>query len=97
MQKNRFNKTEILKILKEYKEGAPIPQIIKNYGISQATFYNWKAKFATPESSDIIKLHELEEDHDRLKGMFADLSIENQSLKTRIKKLEDKLKQCEHS
>ena len=93
MQKKRFNKPEIQKILQEYKEGASIPQIIKNYGISQATFYNWKAKYGNPSSSDTAKLHELEEDHDRLKRMFADLSIANQSLKTQIKNLEEKLKQ----
>jgi len=94
MQRKRFNKSEIRKILEEYKDGTSIPQIIKNYGISQATFYNWKAKYTKPSSSETVKLHELEEDHDRLKGMFADLSIENQSLKIQIKKLEEKLKQC---
>ncbi|MDD4107375.1 MAG: transposase [Prolixibacteraceae bacterium] len=95
MQKKRYTKSEIQKILQEYKKGSSIPQIIENYGISQATFYNWRAKYVRPLSSDVAKFHELEEDHDRLKGMFADLSIENQSLKTRLKNLEDKLKQCE--
>jgi putative transposase len=94
--KKRFNKSEIQKILQEYQEGISIPQIIKNYGISQATFYNWKAKYAKPSSSYTAKLQELEEEHDRLKRMFADLSIANQSLKTQIRNLEDKLKQQEN-
>jgi putative transposase len=97
MQRKRFNKSEIRKILEEYEEGTSIPQIMKNYGISQATFYNWKAKYTKPSSSETVKLRELEEDHDRLKGMFADLSIENQSLRTQIKKLEEKLKQFGNS
>ena len=83
----RYKKTEIQKILKEYEEGKTIPQILKEYGISQATFYNWKAKYGKISTVDIAKLNKLKEENDRLKRMFAELSLENQWLKGQ---LEDK-------
>ena len=95
MSKRRLSSSEIKKVIQEYKNGTPIPQILKTYGISQATFYNWKAKYENPSASDMIKLQKLEADHNRLKGMFADLSIENQSLKTQLKELREKLKKFE--
>ena len=88
MSKKRFKESEIQKILQDYKDGTPIKQIIKNYGISQATFYNWKAKYSRPTQADIQALNQLREDHDRLKRMFADLSMENLMLKAQIKKKE---------
>lgn len=86
MSKKRFQESEIQKILQEQKDGTPIQQIIKTYGISQATFYNWKAKYGRLSSNDIQKLNKLKEDHDRLKRMFADLSLENLSLKAELNK-----------
>lgn len=86
MSKKRFKESEIQKIIQEHKDGAPIQQVIKKYGISQATFYNWKAKYGNLSSTDLHKLNKLKEDHDRLKRMFADLSLENLYLKAQLKK-----------
>jgi len=88
MPKKRFKESEIQRILQEYKDGTPIQQIIKNYGISQATFYNWKAKYSRPTMADIQAFNKLKEDHDRLKRMFADLSMENLLLKAQLKNKE---------
>ncbi len=55
-------------------------------GISQATYYQWKAKFGGMEVSDIRRLRELEEEHRKLKRMFANLSLENEALKDIIAK-----------
>ncbi len=88
MSKKRFKESEIQRILQEYKDGASIQQIIKNYGISQATFYNWKAKYSRPTMADIQAFNKLQEDHDRLKRMFADLSMENLILKAQLKNKE---------
>jgi len=84
MLKRRYKKSEIQKILQEYEEGKTIPQILMEYGISQATFYNWKAKYNKISSIDISKLNKLREENDRLKRMFADLSLENQWLKKQL-------------
>lgn len=86
MPKKRYSESEIRKILKEYKEGAPKQRIIEKYGISQATFYNWKSKYGNFSSEDIVQLHKLKEDNERLKRMFADLSLENMALKAKLKK-----------
>ena len=55
-------------------------------GISQATYYQWKAKFGGMEASDIRRLKELEEENSKLKRMFANLSLENEALKDVIAK-----------
>lgn len=90
MANKRFKESEIQKILQEHKDGTSIQQIIKNYGISQATFYNWKAKYSRPSLADIQTMNNLREDHDRLKRMFADLSMEYLLLKAQLKKKENK-------
>ncbi|HKJ80317.1 MAG TPA: transposase [Prolixibacteraceae bacterium] len=86
MVKSRFKESEIHKILQRYEEGVPVHQIIEEYGISQATFYNWKAKYRSNSSVDLIKLNKLKEDNERLKKMFADLSLENMKLKSQLRK-----------
>lgn len=86
MVKKRFNKTQIKEILQKYEEGTPITQIIEENGISQATFYNWKAKYSRDSFNSSQELIKLKEDNERLKRMFADLSLENLSLRTQLEK-----------
>jgi len=85
MPKKRFKESEIHKILQEYKYGTPISRILEKYGISQATFYNWKSKYGSLSTADINQLNKLKEDNERLKRMFADLSLENLALKNKLK------------
>jgi len=86
MFKKRYRKSEIQKILKEYKNGKSIPQIIYEYDISQSTFYNWKAKYGSLSPEDKVYLNKLKLENDRLKRMFADLSLENLMLKWQLEK-----------
>jgi len=88
MLKKRYKKSEIQKVLQDYKNGMTIQSIIKELGISQATFYNWKAKYGSLSSNDNLYLIKLKEENDRLKRMYADLSLENLMLKTQLEKLE---------
>jgi putative transposase len=88
MLKKRFKKSEIQKILQEYKNGMTIQRIINDYGISQATFYNWRAKYGSQSSNDNLNLIKLKEENDRLKRMYADLSLENLMLKWQLEKHE---------
>ena len=88
MIKRRFKKSEIQQVLQEYKEGKSIKDIIKEYGISQATFYNWRAKYSGHSSNDSLNLIRLREENDRLKRMYADLSLENLMLKWQLEKRE---------
>lgn len=88
MTRRRFKEPEIRKILQEYDDGTPIQKIVEEYGISQATFYNWKAKYRSQLLFDIQHINKIKEDNERLKRMFAELSLENLSLKAQLKKSE---------
>ena len=61
-------------------------EVCREYGISDATYYNWKAKYGGMEVSDIRRLKELEEENGRLKRMFADLSLKHEALKDIVEK-----------
>ena len=86
MTKKRFAESQIYRILQENEAGIPIQTLIKKYGVSQATIYNWKIKYGGMNISEIRRLNELEEENDRLKRMFADISLENMVLKGRLEK-----------
>ena len=86
MKKSRYTETQIVKILKEVKAGRLVKEVCREYGISDATYYNWKAKYGGMEASDIKRLKELEDENRRLKSMFADLSLEHRILKDIVEK-----------
>lgn len=86
MLKKRYRKSEIQKILQDYKNGKSIPQIIYEHEISQSTFYNWRAKYGSLSSEDKIYLDKIKLENERLKRMFADLSLENLMLKWQLEK-----------
>jgi len=86
MVKKRLTKSQILIILKKYEDGVPISKLIDEYGISQATFYNWKAKYGRCSFDNTMEIKKLKEENERLKRMFADLSLEIISLRSQIDK-----------
>jgi len=86
MKKSRYTETQIIKILKEVEGGRLIKEVSREYGISEATYYNWKSKFGGMEASDIKRLRELEDGNRRLKQMFADISLEHKILKDLVEK-----------
>ena len=86
MKKSRYTETQIVRILKEVEAGRLVKEVCREYGISDATYYNWKAKYGGMEASDIKRLKELEEENRRLKTMFADLSLEHKILKDIVEK-----------
>jgi putative transposase len=86
MKKSRYSETQIVKILKEVETGKLVKDVCRQYGISDATYYNWKAKYGGMEASDIKRLKELEEENRRLKQMYADLSLEHTILKDIVEK-----------
>ena len=86
MKKTRFTETQIVAILKKQEAGMKTADICREHGISDATFYNWKAKYGGLEVSDVKRLKELEDENFKLKKMFAELSMENYALKDLISK-----------
>ena len=63
-----------------------VKDVCRDLGISEATFYNWKAKYGGMEASDIARLRELEKENTELKKMFAEMSMENRAMKNLIEK-----------
>jgi putative transposase len=72
MKKSRFSNNQILSILKQAESGVPVPEICREHGLSNATFYNWRSKYGGMDASLMARLKELEEENRRLKKMYAE-------------------------
>ena len=77
---------QIIRILKEVEGGRLVKEVCREYGISDATYYNWKSKYGGMEASDIKRLKELEEENRKLKQMYAELSLDHKVLKDIVEK-----------
>ena len=86
MKKIKYTEEQIVGILKEVEAGITVSEICRKYGISDATYYNWKAKYGGMGASDIKRLRHLEDENRRLKHLVADLTLDNQALKAVISK-----------
>lgn len=86
MKKSRFTETKIVSILHQHDGGKKVKDICREHGISDATFYNWKAKYGGLEVSEVRRIKELEEENSRLKRIVANLSLENDAIKTVLEK-----------
>lgn len=86
MRKARFTEHQIIAVLKSVEAGRTVKDVCREAGISEASYYNWKAKYGGMEASDIKKIKDLEDENRRLKQMFADISLENRALKDVIEK-----------
>jgi putative transposase len=75
-----------LHILQQQTSGQPVAQIVREHGLSEATFYAWKSKYAGASVAELTRLKHLEEENRKLKQMFADLSLENQAIKEILRK-----------
>jgi putative transposase len=86
MKKTRYSEEQIIGILKEAEAGIPITELCRKYGISDATYYNWKARYGGMTTSEMRRLRQLEDENRRLKQLVADLILDNQALKAVISK-----------
>ena len=87
IRKARFTEHQIIAVLKSVEAGRTVKDVCREAGISEASYYNWKAKFGGMEASDVKRLKELEEENRRLKQMYAELSLKSQLQAEIIKKL----------
>ena len=86
MKKVRHSEEQIIGILKEAEAGIAVAELCRKYGISDQTYYNWRAKYGGMSVSDARKLKQIEEENRRLKHLVADLTLDNQALKAVISK-----------
>lgn len=86
MKKTKFTETQIIGILKQQESGLSVKDICREHGISDATFYNWKAKYGGLDASQLKRIKDLEEENNRLKKMYADLSLLHHAFKDAVEK-----------
>ncbi len=79
--KKRFTEEQIIGVLKEAEIGLKVAEICRKYGISDATYYNWKAKFGGMTVSDAQRLKALEAENGKLKRLLAETMLDNAALK----------------
>lgn len=86
MKRSKFSEEQIIGILKEAEAGATGKDICRRHGISEQTFYRWKAKFGGLGVSDARRLKQLEAENAKLKRVVADLTLDREALKELLTK-----------
>ena len=80
MKKSRFTDSQILAILKQAENGIPVPDLCREHGMSNATFYKWRSKFGGMDATLMARMRELEQENARLKRMYADVQLRHDVL-----------------
>src|ERR1700726_2914420 len=86
MKRARFTEEHIIGVLKEHEAGAKTADLARKHGISEATLYNWKAKYGGMEMSDAKRLRSLEEENRKLKKLLAESMLDQAALKELLTK-----------
>ena len=86
MKKTRFTESQIVAAIKKQESGIPTKEVCRELGISDATFYNWKARYGGMEVSDVKKMKDMETELSQYKKIVAELTFENRAMKALIEK-----------
>jgi putative transposase len=86
MKKSKFSEAQIAFILKQAEDGTAVGEVCRKAGISEATFYNWRKKYAGLMPSEMKRLRQLEEENGKLKKIVADLSLDKEMLQDVIRR-----------
>ena len=86
MKRSKFTEALIAFILRQAEEGTSVAEVCRKAGISQATYFNWKKKYAGLMPSEMKRLRQLEEENGRLKRIVADLSLDKEMLQDVIRR-----------
>lgn len=86
MKKSRYSDSQIINILKQAEAGAKVADLCREHGMSDATFYKWRAKFGGMDVSMMTRMKELEAENARLKKMYADVQLQNDVIKEAMQK-----------
>lgn len=81
MKRKRFTEEQIIKVLDELKQGIPLLELARKYGVTDWTIYRWKHKYGGMSELELRRLKQLEEENSRLKRIVAQLTLDNDLLK----------------
>ena len=86
MKMTRYSEPQILGILRQVEGGVPVAELCREHGMSNASFYKWRAKYGGMDASMVSQMKAMEEENRRLKRMYADLSMQADLLKEALGK-----------
>ena len=86
MKMTRYSEPQILAILRQAEGGVPVSELCREHGMSNASFYKWRAKYGGMDASMISKMKALEDENRRLKKMYAEMSMQAELLKEALGK-----------
>ena len=86
MKRKRFSEEQIIAVLREHDAGAKAADLARKYGVSEATLYNWKAKYGGLDVSETKRLKALEDENRKLKKLLAESMLDNAALKELLSK-----------
>jgi len=86
MKTSRYSDSQILAIMKQAESGTPVPALCREHGMSNASFYKWRAKFGGMDASLMKRMKELEDENRRLKKMYADERLKSEIVQEALAK-----------
>jgi putative transposase len=86
MKAKQYTEEQIIAVLKEGEAGSKVTDLCRKYGMSDATYYNWKSKYSGMTVSELKRLKALEEENRRLKQIVAEQALDNRALKELLSK-----------
>jgi putative transposase len=86
MKTARYSDAQIMGILKQAEGGTPVSELCREHGMSNASFYKWRAKFGGMDASLIVEMKDMAEQNRRLKKMYAEMNMQNDLLKEALGK-----------
>ena len=86
MKKSKYSDSQIMAILKQAEAGILVPELCREHGMSNATFYKWRSKYGGMDASMIARLKELEEENRQLKKIYAEERLKSELRKEALEK-----------
>ena len=86
MKRSKFSEEQVTYALRQAESGTPVSDVCRQLGVSEATFYVWKKKYAHLGVSELRRLRQLEEENNRLKRLVADLTLDKHIFQETLRK-----------